>query len=236
MNNTNAVAVIDRQLLALREVVNALREVQSIDVARDLRDRAKAIEVYMKQRDDAGEAAQRAGEVRLRAERRLGELLPPKPTPSESGARGGRGRKGAQVPHPLSDHREATRLRRLAAVPEPVFEGAIAEAKADGRVPSVAALIEQANEAHQKAEACAARAGTTAAALVADALSPKPIATRVRAAASKLVPGADALIALAEEMETEKHKKAKRVREALDHVREARRLLLNIADLEDMKA
>lgn len=69
--------------------------------------------------------------------------------------------------------------------------------------------------------------------------APQPsraVEKKLRAAASKLVPGADALIGLADELAESGHRKALRISEALDHVKEARRILLSAADHEAITA
>lgn len=125
------------QLEGLRQVVAALQSIQSVDAVREIRDRARAVEAYTRQRDDAGAAVVAAQEVKLRAERRLGQLLGKPPTPEESGRRGGRGNekkeKGSLAANPFRPD-EVHRFRELADVPDPVFEAAIEKGKAAGAV------------------------------------------------------------------------------------------------------
>lgn len=64
-------------LLALdeaRRAITAAREAHDADALREWRDRAAAVQHYARQRGDAQDVANDAGEVKLRAERALGSL------------------------------------------------------------------------------------------------------------------------------------------------------------------
>ncbi len=88
--------------------------------------RAAALEAYSRKRADAGELYCRAGELRLRAERRIGELL----GPAES--LGGRGRRETVSERNGLTRLEAHRLRVLAQLNEAEFERRLAEAAQEG--------------------------------------------------------------------------------------------------------
>jgi hypothetical protein len=61
-------------LPALRTAVLSLAKA-TLPQAKALRDKAAAIEVYLKRAKEAGRIQNQAAEIRLRAERRIGELL-----------------------------------------------------------------------------------------------------------------------------------------------------------------
>jgi N6-adenosine-specific RNA methylase IME4 len=111
----------------------ALAEAVSIDVVLDILKNARAAEVYFTKERDYGSAAQQdAGELRLRAERRLGELI-------EARVRQGRpGKRSHDVT--ISDRRlpegvtkmQAHRYKKVASVDESNFEQYIADCRQKG--------------------------------------------------------------------------------------------------------
>ena len=57
------------------EFARALAEAETVDELSDLRDQAAAMQRYLARREGAEEAARHALDIRLRAERRIGEML-----------------------------------------------------------------------------------------------------------------------------------------------------------------
>lgn len=118
-----------RQLIRYDAMVHAIAECHRIDEVKEMRDKAMALEMYAKQARNL-DAERKAAEVRLRAERRAGELL------SEQAANGAR-RTGhgdqraeshAAIPN-LSDlgisATQSSRWQALAEVPEKEFNDAL---------------------------------------------------------------------------------------------------------------
>jgi len=60
---------------ALTRPRRSLAELRAIPKVKEIRDQAQAVAHYLKQRDGSFQAQQDAAEIKLRAERRLGELL-----------------------------------------------------------------------------------------------------------------------------------------------------------------
>jgi hypothetical protein len=148
----NAPAVIQTAPgLALYErMCSAIAECVAVDEAKDIRDKALALEAYYRQARNL-DAEREAANVRLRAERRVGELLKDlaRATPEEAGQLGGFAKAGASPeatrqtsiseqamatgPSPyasaLRDHgisrQTAHKFQALANIPEADFERAL---------------------------------------------------------------------------------------------------------------
>jgi len=66
---------VEKSLVQLDEARRLLSEIQNIDEIKNIRDKAEAMRVYAKQAKLGLEAQNHAAEIKLRAERRAGELL-----------------------------------------------------------------------------------------------------------------------------------------------------------------
>jgi hypothetical protein len=116
----------------------AIAEARKIDEVKDIRDKALAIRMYARQAQNT-EAEEQAREIRLRAERKCGQMTAQPPT-----AQGQRsdltsdhaGSKLEALSQAGISRRQATAWERLAAVPEDLFEQALAEPN-----PSTAGII-----------------------------------------------------------------------------------------------
>jgi N6-adenosine-specific RNA methylase IME4 len=126
----------DRDLILLDTAAQVLAEVESIEDALDIRDKAAALVHYLARRDKAGLSVARAEAIKLRAERRAGELLPEKATPAQAASKGGKAKAAGLRVKPAGTGAvtkvEAHRLRQLAAIPAPEFEGALAGGRKRG--------------------------------------------------------------------------------------------------------
>jgi hypothetical protein len=133
----------------------AIAECHKVDEVKDLRDKAKAIEVYAKQAQNL-EAERQAAEIRIRAERRAGELLREM---KEQGLRASsQGNLKQQVPKfqnrtsdvacqpTLADlgvtKKQSHQWQALAAVPEAEFERVV---RGEGPKPSTEGIINAAS-------------------------------------------------------------------------------------------
>ncbi len=124
-----------RALVKYEAACQALAAAKAVDEVKDIHDKAEAMRAYARQAKNR-EMEVDAAEIRMRAERRLGELIR---TQKETvglnvGKRGDRGPRAA----PRSDTRPtlaeagidkklSSRAQKLAAVPEEQFEGMIGE-------------------------------------------------------------------------------------------------------------
>ena len=110
----------------------AIAECHRVDEVKDLRDKARALEVYAKQARNT-EAERRASEIRLRAERRTGELLKElkraQGTRNDVATLSNDGTKLSPYTEALDragiPRQTAARYQSLAAIPGDVFEHAL---------------------------------------------------------------------------------------------------------------
>jgi N6-adenosine-specific RNA methylase IME4 len=133
-------------LARLDQAKQALAEVHSIKDTKDIRDKVQAVAAYLKQQEDSLEAQNYAAEIKLRAERKLGELL--KEQPKNEGTKGQLSgscivQPPAQPPK-LSDlgieKTQSHRWQKIADIPEPAFDEYIEEQKEKGEVTTAGAL------------------------------------------------------------------------------------------------
>lgn len=124
----------------------AITAAHSIDEVKDIRDKALALQLYARQANDTGLERQ-VHDIRVRAERRTGELL--REAPKAVGTRGaGRPPLGGREERPpksiqtLADlglsKDQSSQFQKLAAVPEDLFEEEMANPVA---LPSAANII-----------------------------------------------------------------------------------------------
>lgn len=117
--------------LAVERICSALASCVSIDELRDVVDKATAIRGYHRQRGASLRIQNQAAEIRLHAERRLGELL------KAMAIRPGRKNPDEPVRNPSLEgigitYRQSSTWQRIAAVEPETFEARIAEANDNG--------------------------------------------------------------------------------------------------------
>lgn len=128
----------------------ALQTVETVEDAILLADYAEAVRYAAKQAKAGMEIENAAAEIRLRAERRAGEMLaamekhPPGPAPRDRS-------HDATEPPTLADlgvtKHQSSRYQQVAAVPEPVFEQHIEHAKTNGAEITTARLLRDSRKA-----------------------------------------------------------------------------------------
>lgn len=130
---------------------NALAEAHRVDEVKDIRDKAEAMAAYARQAKDS-ELIQYATEIKVRAERRCGELL--SRTEKNTGARGiGTGALASSEGTPPTlaamglTYDESSRYQQLAAMPAEHFETAVATAKATAGEVTTAFMLREAKKA-----------------------------------------------------------------------------------------
>src|ERR1700686_3381391 len=130
------------QLVHYDAARSALQKAHRVDEVKAIRDKAEAIRVYARQANDT-EMQNWAVEIKIRAERRAGELIKEQQAAQLLASRG-QPKKSADVSR-LSDvgisHHQSAKWQKLASVPQPKFEQIVAEAKGKtGELTSAAVL------------------------------------------------------------------------------------------------
>lgn len=140
------------QLVRYDAMVSAIAECHSVDEVKEIHDKALAIDLYARQSKNT-DAERKAADIRLRAERRCGDLLREleRATPAErannANATMGRSSDGATNVSEYAatlervglSRQTAHRWQELAAVPAETFERHLGGL---GRKPSTAAILE----------------------------------------------------------------------------------------------
>jgi hypothetical protein len=130
----------------------ALAEAHRVDEVKNIRDKAEAMAAYARQAKDS-ELIQYATEIKVRAERRCGELLARTAATGERATREKHGRGGQvasfdQTPPTLAQmgltKDESSRYQQLAAMPADHFETAVATAKATAGEVTTAFMLREA--------------------------------------------------------------------------------------------
>jgi len=148
----------DSLLVYLEQAKALLAAVRRVDEVREIRDQAEAMRAYARLAQLGLEAQNHAAEIKLYAERRVGELL------AATISRGGDSKSHAVT---LADagigRMQSSRWQAVARVPRETFEQHIAATKAAGRELTSAA-VQQLARAHQRAQTNAALVAAYAAA------------------------------------------------------------------------
>lgn len=120
--------------LARMQTANRLlAEARTIDEVKDVRDKAEAARLYAKQAGLGLEMQNHCAEIKIRAERKAGELLAEMPKQDGGDAARTRLHHATESPPKLEDlgitKVQSHRWQQVASVPEPVFEQHVAKAK-----------------------------------------------------------------------------------------------------------
>lgn len=132
-------------LVKYDEMIRAVSECYAVDEVKNIRDQAKALEAYAAQANNI-EAERKAIEIRLRAERKCGELIRQQ---QQSGELATPGKDKSNVDQhdikTLSDigisRDQSSKFQKLADIPEKDFEQALSEQATEK--PSTSAIIKR---------------------------------------------------------------------------------------------
>ncbi|WP_426343093.1 hypothetical protein ACN9MU_16595 [Pseudoduganella sp. R-32] len=152
--NSNVVWIDMNHLTRYETARNALAECRRIDEVKDIRDKAEAMAAYARQAKDT-EMIQWATEIKVRAERKAGEMLRDAADRGERATNVGNVNQHTRVSHDttptptLSDigitRDQSSRWQQLAAMPDEHFETAVATAKDTAGQVTTAFMLRAAN-------------------------------------------------------------------------------------------
>lgn len=131
----------------LEQAKALLAQASSVDEVKDVRDRAEALRMYAKQAGLGLDMQNQAAEVKLRAERRAGELLTEMPKNP-----GGRSTADTLSAVGIAHH-ESSRWQRIASLPEAAFESYIELALESRREVTTAGALKLAKQTREQADA-----------------------------------------------------------------------------------
>jgi len=144
--------VTETGIIKLENATRMLAEIRTIDGARKLIDLAEAARVYARKVELGLEAQNHAAEIKLRAQRRAGEILDHMKDTGERQTEGGDRKSLLQdetmIPPTLDDlgidRVDAHRWQTIASLPEEMFEAFIDETKAEEKELTTAAVYREA--------------------------------------------------------------------------------------------
>ena len=134
-------------LSRISEAMTALSAAKTLDDVLQIRDQAEALRVYIKAASDSLEAANAAAEIKLRAERKAGEMLAKMPNH-------GGDRRSKSRPHDAGlkslgiNDDQSYRWQRESRVSAEDFEAYLRDCQKQGREVTQAGLLKLANGAH----------------------------------------------------------------------------------------
>lgn len=140
-------------LIRLEGARRALAEARTLDEIMDVRDKAEAIRLYIRAAGLGIEMQNDAAEVKLRAERRAGELL--REMPKNKGSQGTGSNQYEVRLRPATaptlrdfgiEKTQAYRCQQVASVPAPVFEAHVATVKSEGKELTTTGVLEMVRE------------------------------------------------------------------------------------------
>jgi phage N-6-adenine-methyltransferase len=144
-SRVSALAPSTPSLELLAQARAAVERVTSVDDAKSIRDKAEALRAYAKQAGEGLAIQNECAEIKIRAERRAGELL--KATPKRTGGAAMRARyhDDPAVPPTLDEigisRSQSSRWQTMAKLPEEQFEEHIAEVRDAGAELSSAGVL-----------------------------------------------------------------------------------------------
>ena len=107
----------------------ALTEAESLEDIKDIRDRAEVLRQYAAQAGAGLEAQNRCAEIKLRAERKAGEVLAETEMDKGGRPKENHSHDGSSLKAIGINHNQSSRWQQAASIPEDEFEAHIAKTK-----------------------------------------------------------------------------------------------------------
>jgi hypothetical protein len=154
----NQIRRLPREIELLSKAASLLAECKSLDEVKKLRDQPEALRLYAGQQKDGLDAQNTAAAIKLRAERRIGEIS--RDLEKEKPRPGGRnkpsetlsgGSKGEALRSAGISERVANNCEAIAAIPEEDFEEELRKAVTSDRELTTVSVVKMGRE-HQRAE------------------------------------------------------------------------------------
>ncbi len=120
-----------------------------VDEVKKVRDQAEALRLYVKQQRGSLVMQNQCAEIKLRAERRAGELLAEKVTPGGDKRSGSRSHD-ATLKEVGINKSQSSRWQQIAAMPAPKFEQHLSQTQAKGEELTTAGVLKQIKTEHQE--------------------------------------------------------------------------------------
>jgi hypothetical protein len=142
---------IPREIELLEQAAAYLAECRSLDQVKSIRDKAEAIRLYQKKIGASQESQTAAAEIKVRAERRMGELLKVMPKPKNQYERRSRLATGTLSLKDMGVTKsDSSRYQTIANLPEEEFEEEVKKGKQNHRLTSDALIVK--GKSHQRKE------------------------------------------------------------------------------------
>jgi len=141
---TSQQAEQDRELALLDRAQLAISEATTVREAKEIRDKAEALEVYARRAEYGSILQQRCSEIKLRAERRAGELLrqldlrPGRPSNESLSSGQHHSLEGMGI-----TRKQSSRWQRLATIPEDRFDEEVKDGPSEAALLRIARQLEQ---------------------------------------------------------------------------------------------
>ncbi len=157
MSDPRESARIDPQrrvtLAHFNQARSALERARTIDEVKDIRDKAEALRLYTRQAGESLEMQNMCAEIKLRAERRAGELL--REMEKHEGGNPNLSQDVTGSPPTLSDlgigRMQSSRWQAIADIPEETFEAHLAETVSSGKELTSAGALKLAKHVQREA-------------------------------------------------------------------------------------
>lgn len=147
------------ELIVFNQAYQAIMQASSIDEVKEIRDKMEALRLYLKQQGDSFEMQNACAEIKVRAERKAGEIL--EDMPKNGGAKGTGSNQYEVRLHDVTTPKlsdmgitriQSSRFQTIATIPEEIFESHLIETKVKEKEITSSGLLKLAKELKRKEE------------------------------------------------------------------------------------